>query len=324
MKFRKLGWTDLELSVIGLGTFAVGGEGWQFSWGPQDDGETEKTIRAAIDNGVNWIDTAPAYGLGHAEEIIGRTLKGIRKKVIIATKCGRVWDAAGELSGCLKKSSVKKEAEASLKRLDTDVIDLYQIHWPQPDEQIEEGWGAIAELIKEGKIRYGGLSNFNVEQMKRAGIINDVASLQPPYSMLRRGIEREIMPYCADKRIGIIAYSPMEKGLLTGKFTAGYIKNLPDSDHRKRDSRFNGPAFEHVEVLLSRLNYLCKKHNRKMSHIALAWVLRKPEVTAAIVGARHAQQAIDNASVGDFMFDESDIREIEVLLDEYKAAVGSV
>ena len=219
MKRRRLGYTDLKLSPIGLGTWALGGGGWAFGWGPQDDEESVATIRYALEQGVNWIDTAPVYGLGHSEEVVGRTIKGLCDKVIIATKCGLVWDERGKISGRLKRKSIRHEIEASLKRLDIEVIDLYQIHWPDPDQEIEEAWSTMADLVKEGKVRYIGVSNFNVEQLERIRPIHPIASLQPPYSMLNRGIEDELLNYCQAHDIGVIVYSPMECGLLTGKYT---------------------------------------------------------------------------------------------------------
>ena len=217
----------------------MGGGDWKFGWGPQDDQASIEAIHAGIDQGINWIDTAPIYGHGHSEKVVGKAIKGIRDSLIIATKCGRVWEGdSREIGKSLRKDSIRREVENSLKRLDIEVIDLYQMHWPQPDEQIEEGWGTITDLIKEGKVRYGGVSNFNLEQMKRAQAIHPIASLQPPYNMLRREIEAEIMDYCGANQIGIIAYSPMQAGLLTGKFTKERAESLPESDWRSRHPFF--------------------------------------------------------------------------------------
>jgi aryl-alcohol dehydrogenase-like predicted oxidoreductase len=219
MQTRTLGQTDLNLSTIGLGTWAIGGGGYEWGWGPQDDEESIATIQHALELGINWIDTAPIYGLGRSEEVVGKAIKGLKDQPIIATKCGFVWDEDRRISNCLNKESIRSEVEASLRRLNIDVIDLYQIHRPIPDEEIEEGWGALSGLIREGKVRYAGVSNFSVEQLNRMQPIHPVASLQPPYSMLERGIEEELLDYCSVNNIGIVAYSPMQKGLLTGRFS---------------------------------------------------------------------------------------------------------
>jgi aryl-alcohol dehydrogenase-like predicted oxidoreductase len=243
MQTRKLGYSDLHLTALGLGTWAIGGGEWAYGWGPQDDAESVAAIRHALDLGINWIDTAPAYGLGHAEEIIGQAIGGRREGVIIATKCGLVWDEGSTTPyGRLKADSVRQEVEASLRRLNVDVIDLYQIHWPaKSDEETEEAWSAIADLIQEGKLRYGGVSNFSVAQLKRVQAIHPVASLQSPYSLLRRGIEEELLAYCTANDIGVIVYSPMQAGLLTGKFTRERVSNLPDNDWRKQSPPFQNP-----------------------------------------------------------------------------------
>ena len=193
MQTRKLGYSDLELTTIGLGTWAMGGGDWKFGWGPQDDQASIHAIHKALDLGINWIDTAPIYGHGHAEGVVGKAIAGRRDSIIIATKCGRIWEGnSREIGKSLRRDSIKREVENSLRRLNIDVIDLYQIHWPQPDEEIEEGWQAMADLVKEGKVRYIGVSNFNLEQLQRAQAIHPIVSLQPPYSMLNRGVEEEL------------------------------------------------------------------------------------------------------------------------------------
>jgi len=231
MKLRQLGPSDLHLTPVGLGTWAMGGGDWKFGWGPQDDALSVRTIHEAIDLGINWLDTAPVYGLGHCEDVVGRALKELKgRRPIISTKCERCWEADGTIVPRLKRASIHREIEDSLRRLGVDVIDMYQIHWPQPDEDIEEGWSAIAELVKAGKVRWAGVSNFNVAQLKRLQPIHPVAFLQPPYSMINRSIEAEIIPYCEANDIGLIPYSPMQKGLLSGKVTRAWVDALPATD----------------------------------------------------------------------------------------------
>jgi aryl-alcohol dehydrogenase-like predicted oxidoreductase len=316
MKYAKLGWTDLQLSRIGLGTWAIGGGNWEWAWGPQDDEQSIATIHRALDVGINWIDTAPVYGLGHSEEVIGQALQGIHERPILATKCSLVWDAQKEVDSKLKRESVLREAEESLKRLKVEAIDLYQIHWPTPDEDIEEGWAAISELIQSGKIRYGGVSNFNIDQMKRLLPIHPIASLQPPYSMVRREIEDQILPFCGEKEIGVIAYSPLQKGLLTGKVTQKWVKNLPEDDHRKRDRRFQEPFLSSVIQLVNNLSDLAEKRGYRVAHLAIAWALQRPEVTAAIVGARSPAQIEETAKAGDWELNRTDLETIKSLLAE--------
>jgi len=322
MKTRKLGWTDLNLSAIGLGTWAIGGGGWTWSWGPQDDRESIATILHALKTGVNWIDTAALYGLGHSEEIVGRAIEGLRDKPIVATKCGLVWDKNGNISNRLKEESIRSEVEASLKRLKVDVIDLYQIHWPIPDEDVEEAWRTIADLVDEGKIRYAGVSNFSVEQLERIQDIHPIASLQPPYSMLRREVEDELLGFCAANDIGVIVYSPMERGLLTGKFSRERVQNLPEDDHRRKDTRFQEPELSANLELVEGLRSIAEKSGRAVAQLAIAWVLRRPEVTAAIVGARHPYQIEETIAAGDWALSEEDIAAVEVLLDKRRKALN--
>ena len=321
MKIRKLGWTDLNLSTIGLGTWAIGGGKWKFSWGPQDDRESISAIQRALELGINWIDTAAVYGLGHSEEIVARAIRGLKDKPIIATKCERVWDKNGNIFGRLKKKSIRAEVEASLKRLKIEVIDLYQIHWPEPDEDIEEAWDTMAGLIKEGKIRYAGVSNFNLRQLKRAQAIHPVASFQPPYSMLERNIEKELLKYCSVNNIGVVTYSPMQKGLLTGKFTRERVQNLPEDDHRRRDPRFQEPELSANLKLVKELRPIAEKNGRTVAQLAIAWVLRRPEVTAAIVGARRPVQIEETVVAGDWEISQEDVVAIEGLLDKRQKAL---
>lgn len=313
MRTRKLGNTDLELTVIGLGTWAIGGP-WQFGWGPQDDTDSIRTIQAAIDAGINWIDTAPIYGCGHSETVVGRAIKGMSQKPLIATKCSLLWNDKREKVSCLDHDSIIRECEDSLKRLDVEVIDLYQMHWPGPQEQLEEGWEAMALLVRQGKVRYIGTSNFTVEHLERVGKLHPVASLQPPYSMLRRDIEKELVPYCAKHKIGIIAYSPMQKGLLTGKFTKEYVKTLAPDDHRLQDQNFIGAKFEQNLKIVEALRPIAQRNGKTVSQLAIAWVLRKAEVTAAIVGARKPKQIEETVPAGNWILDNGTIEEIETIL----------
>ncbi|WP_299158978.1 aldo/keto reductase [uncultured Eudoraea sp.] len=315
MQTRKLGYSELYLTTIGLGTWAMGGGDWKFGWGPQDDMASVKAIHSALDQGINWIDTAAIYGHGHAEEVVGRAIKGIRNEVIIATKCGRVWEGdSREIGKSLRADSIRREVEASLKRLAIEVIDLYQIHWPEPDEEIEEGWGTVADLVKEGKIRYGGVSNFSLEQLKRAQAIHPITSLQPPYSMFRREIEEEIMAYCGSNQIGIIAYSPMQAGLLTGKFTKERAAGLPESDWRSRHPFFMEPQLSVNLQTIDQLRKIANKKKISLSQLSLAWVLRNKEVTSAIVGARNPQQIEETAKAGELSLTKAEIEGIEEIL----------
>ncbi len=324
MRTRKLGWTDLELTTIGLGTWAIGGGDWDYGWGPQDDAQSIETIHRALDLGINWIDSAAVYGLGHAEEVIGKAIAGMSERPLLATKCSQIWDEQGNVHPNLQRESILAEAERSLQRLGVDVIDLYQIHWPDPEEGIEEGWRAIEELIDAGKIRYGGVSNFNVPQLERAQEIHRVASLQPPYSMLRREVEHEILPYCAAHEIGVIVYSPMQKGLLTGKVTRDWIEGLPESDHRTRDSRFQPPQLDPNLQLVEGLRAIAEAAGRTLPQLAIAWTLRRPEVTAAIVGARRPGQIEETAQAADWELSEAEIEAIDELLAEREESLRDV
>jgi aryl-alcohol dehydrogenase-like predicted oxidoreductase len=323
MRTRRLGDTDLELTTVGLGTWAIGGGGWDYGWGPQDDKRSVATIRRALDLGINWIDTAPVYGLGRSEQVVGRAIKGRRDEVLIATKCGQVWHEGDTgAHSRLKADSIQREAEASLRRLSIDVIDLYQIHWPYPDEDIEEGWGAIADLVEEGKVRYGGVSNFSVSQLERAQPIHPVASLQPPYSMLRRDIEGEQLPYCATNGIGVVAYSPMEAGLLTGKFDKERAAGLAEDDWRRRSDQHREPRLSVNLALVDKLKPIAEGNGRSVAELAIAWVLRRPEVTSAIVGARRPEQIEETARAADWVLSESDRAEIEDALAERERRLG--
>lgn len=314
MQRNKLGWTDLELTRVGLGTWAIGGGDWTFAWGSQDDDQSIVTIHAALDEGINWIDTAAVYGLGHSEEMVGKAIAGLAEKPIIATKCGRRWTADGQIYGDLSTDSIIQEAEASLRRLNIETIDLYQIHWPDPPEAIEEAWKAIGLLIDAGKVRYAGVSNFSPSQMGSVQSLHPVASLQPPYSMLNRKVEDETLGFCADHDIGVIAYSPMQKGLLTGKVTEAWVDLLPDDDHRRRDSQFQPPELAANMALAEGLSRLATESGHTAAQLAIAWVLRRPEVSAAIVGARRPDQIKETAEAGTWTPDETTFGLIDDLL----------
>ncbi|MHC4338277.1 MAG: aldo/keto reductase [Planctomycetota bacterium] len=323
MQTRKLGYTDLELTTVGLGTWAIGGPDWQYGWGPQDDDEAIGAILTALDKGINWIDTAAAYGLGHSEELIGKALKQTRQKPIIATKCSLLWDDKGQIISCLKTESIRQECHASLKRLDVDTIDLYQIHWPRPDEDIEQAWEEMARLAEESKVRYLGVSNFNLDQIKRVQKIHPVASLQPHYNMLQREVEDELLGYCADNNIGVIAYSPMERGLLTGKFTQERLAALPLHDHRRKSPDFHDPQFAATLLLVDQLRPIAERNGMTLAQLAISWILRRKEVTAAIVGARRPDQITETAAAGDGTLAPEDADEIEKLLAERLEKIGA-
>jgi len=305
----------MALTTVGLGTWAMGGP-WQYGWGPQDDGEAIGAILQALEEGINWIDTAPAYGLGHSEELVGEALRQTKHKPYIATKCGLLWNEKKEKVTNLNADSIRRECDASLERLGIDVIDLYQMHWPDPDEQIEEAWEAMARCAEEGKVRYLGASNYSVEQMERVGKIHPVASLQPPYSMIRRDVEDRLLGYCAERRIGVVAYSPMARGLLTGKFDRDYLKTLAPDDHRLRMPEFQDPQFSATVTTVDTLRKIAERNRRTPAQLAIAWVLRRPEVTAAIVGARRPGQIAETAPAGDWTLSREEIDEIEKSLAE--------
>lgn len=318
MQKRRLGNTDLELTTVGLGTWAMGGP-WEYGWGPQDDREAVAAIQAALETEINWIDTAPAYGLGHSEELIAEALKQKTERPIIATKCGILWNEKKEKVTCLKRESIRRECHASLKRLGVEVIDLYQVHWPDPDEDLEDAWEEMARLCEEGKVRYLGASNFSVAQLERMQKIHPVASLQPPYSMLHRGVENELLDYCAQNDIGVVAYSPMQRGLLTGKFDAARLASLAPDDHRRRSADFQEPRFSATLELVEGLRKIAERSDRTCAQLAISWVLRRPEVTAAIAGARRPAQIRETAPAADWELSKKDIERIEKLLAKREA-----
>lgn len=315
MQTRTLGKSGLRLTPIGLGTWAMGGGDWKFGWGPQDDKESIAAIHAALDAGVNWIDTAAIYGHGRSEQIVGEAIRDRRDSVLIATKCGRVWEGdSREIGKSLTRASILREVDASLRRLGVDVIDLYQIHWPEPDEQVEEGWATVADLVKAGKVRFAGVCNFNLSQLKRAQAIHPIASLQPPYSMLKREIEDEIVPWCRANGVGILAYSPMQAGLLTGAFTSARVASLSPQDWRSRHPLFTEPQLSVNLRFVDRLRTIATKMGISVSQLALAWVLRLPEITSAIAGARNASQIQETVRAGRISLPVTVAAEIDDLL----------
>lgn len=318
METRRLANSDMEITRIGFGAWAIGGSGWAFAWGDQEDQDSISAIHRALDLGMNWIDTAAVYGLGHSEEVVARAVEGWSgsKRPYIFTKCGMVWDEQRQVGTSLKADSVRNEVESSLRRLKVESIDLLQIHWPKPDEEIEEGWTELAKLQKEGKIRYIGVSNFSVEQMKRAQAIAPITSLQPPYSLLRRAIEPEILPYCAENNIGVICYSPMQSGLLTGAMTRERAQNLPENDWRRNNKEFQEPRLTANLGLVDLLREIGDSHGRSPGEVAVAWTLRRPEVTGAIVGARSAEQVEGIIGAGTFRLSGEEIERIERKLAE--------
>jgi aryl-alcohol dehydrogenase-like predicted oxidoreductase len=311
MNTRKLGNSDLEITSIGVGSWAIGGGGWQFAWGPQDDKESVAAIRSALDKGMNWIDTAAVYGFGHSEEIVAEAVRGLPKRPYIFTKCGRLGREDGSIYGSLKAASVRQECEASLKRLKIDTIDLYQIHWPDPDADIEEAWTEMAKLKQEGKIRWLGVSNFNVAQMKRVQAIAPITSLQPPYSLVRPAVQEEILPYAKSQNIGVIVYSPMGAGLLTGKMTRERAASLPQDDWRRRNVEFQEPKLSHNLELVELLKKIGSRHGRTPGEVAIAWTLNNPAVTAAIVGIRRPDQVEGIAGALEFRLSPEEVAEID-------------
>jgi aryl-alcohol dehydrogenase-like predicted oxidoreductase len=316
MKTRQFGNTGMHITPIGFGSWAVGGGGYQFGWGPQDDEQSIAAINHALDLGVNWIDTAAVYGLGHAEEVVARALEGRSERPYLFTKCGRVWNESGKITGSLKAQSIRLECENSLRRLQTDVIDLYQIHWPDPDPEIEEGWATMAELKKEGKVRYIGVSNFNISQMRRAMEIAPISSLQPPFSLIEPDIRNDILPFCQKHNIGVIVYSPMASGLLTGSMSRERIANLPEDDWRRRNPQFQEPRLSRNLELVEKLNEIAFMHNITPGAVAIAWTLRHRGVTGAIVGARRPEQVDGIIPAAEFRLTDSEAAELEEFLKE--------
>jgi aryl-alcohol dehydrogenase-like predicted oxidoreductase len=314
MQTRKLGNSDLSITAVGFGAWAIGGGGWEFGWGEQEDADSIAAIQSALESSVNWIDTAAVYGTGHSEEVVAKAVKGWHgARPYIFTKCSLVWDEQRKVHGEHRADSIRRECDASLRRLGVSEIDLYQMHWPPADNgpRLEEAWQAMADLRKEGKVRWIGVSNFNVEQLKRAEKISPVTSLQPPYSIIRRQIEAEILPYCEKQEIGVISYSPMASGLLTGAMTRERAAALPADDFRSRNPEFKEPWLSKNIELVERLRQVGQRHGRSPGEVAIAWALRHPAVTGVIVGARNAKQAQGVMRAGDLKLSAQEMTEIE-------------
>jgi aryl-alcohol dehydrogenase-like predicted oxidoreductase len=310
MEKKKLGNSKLEITTIGLGAWAIGGGGWEFGWGPQEDENSIAAIQEGLDRGINWIDTAAAYGLGRSEEVVARALQGRSNRPYVFTKCSLVWDESRKIGHSLKAASIRHECEQSLRRLKVDTIDLYQIHWPNPEEDIEEGWTELARLKEEGKVRYIGVSNFDVEQMQRALRIAPITSLQPPYSLLARQAEGDILPFALRHNIGVIVYSPMYSGLLTGKMTRERIAGLALDDWRRGNRNFQEPLLSHNLRLVELLREIGLRHGVTAGETAIAWTLDNPAVTGAIVGVRSAEQVAGIIGAAEFRLSASEIEEI--------------
>lgn len=315
---RRLGNSDMDITLIGFGSWAIGGPAlnWPAAWGPQDEDEAVAAIHRALDLGINWIDTAAVYGLGHSEELVARALAGYSgERPYVFTKCGLPWDAQGNAERRITAQSVREECEASLRRLQVETIDLYQIHWPVDDmRENEAGWRTMSELQREGKARWIGLSNWNVEQMRVAQQIAPITSLQPPYSLLQRKIEPEILPFCQREGIGVIVYSPMASGLLTGKMTRERIAQLPESDWRSTDKRFQDPQLTHALRIVDQLRTIGERHGHTPGEVAVAWVLANPAVTAAIVGGRSPQQVEETSRAASLRLTLAELDEIRSVL----------
>src|ERR1700688_2604448 len=314
MQTRKLGNSDLRITPVGYGAWAIGGSGWQFAWGSQNDNDSVAAIHRSLELGVNWIDTAAVYGLGHSEEVVARALKSWSgPRPYVFTKCGLRWDTQGNVRKVLKADSIQREVEDSLRRLSVEVIDLYQIHWPpEPDSgELEEGWSMLAHLKQQGKVRWIGVSNFNVQQLRRAQAIAPITSLQPPYSLVHREIEDQVLPYCLREGIGVIVYSPMASGLLTGAMTRERAAKLPKDDWRKNNPEFREPNLSKNLELVGRLKEVAARYDRPPGEVPTAGPLPPPAVTGAIVGARNAKQAEGVMRAGELKLTAQDILEIE-------------
>jgi aryl-alcohol dehydrogenase-like predicted oxidoreductase len=311
LKTTQLGETGLEITRVGFGAWAIGGGDWEFGWGPQDDEESIAAIHRGLEHGINWIDTAAAYGFGRSEQMVGRALQGVAERPYVFTKCSLLPGPDRTVAHSLKRDSILREAGASLERLGVEAIDLYQIHWPIPVEDIEEGWAALAELKEQGLVRHIGVSNFDVDQLRQVQQIAPVETLQPQYSLIERDIEQEILPFALEQRIGVIVYSPMGSGMLTGKMTRARVEQMSDSDWRKRDERFQEPQLSKNLDLVDRLAAVAERHDTIPGAVAVAWTLRNPAVDAAIVGFRRPDQVDAILPAASLALTGEDVIEIE-------------
>jgi aryl-alcohol dehydrogenase-like predicted oxidoreductase len=330
VKRRRLGRSDLELTPVGLGAWAIGGGGRGMGWGAQDDADSIGAIQHAVEVGINWVDTAPIYGHGHSEEVVGKAIKGIPEKdrPMVFTKCGLTWDESNHDAppkNILRPDSIRKECEASLKRLGVDRIDLYQFHWPDTSGvPEEESWGEMRRLITEGKVRAGGVSNYTVEMLERCERVRHVDSLQPPFSLIKRESAEALIPWCAAHGTGVIVYSPMQNGLLSGRWDAERLKSLDQSDWRASNEEFQPPRFERNVALAERLRPIAQRHNASISAVAIAWALAWPGVTGAIVGGRSPKQIDDWVGAMSLDLSSMDLDEIQATLQETGAGGGPV
>ena len=310
MQKRELGNTGMQITPVGFGSWAIGGDNWQFGWGAQDDGDAIAAIERAVELGINWIDTAAVYGLGHSEELVAKAVAGMKNRPWIFTKCSLVWDARRQMGNSLKAHSIRRECEASLKRLNVDAIDLYQIHWPNPDVDVEEGWQEMARLKEEGLVRHIGVSNFSVDQLRRIIPIAPVATLQPPYSMLRPAIEQTLLPFCMEQNIGVLVYSPMLSGMLSGAMTRERAANFSADDWRRNNKEFQEPRLSANLELVELLKRIGAPHGRSAGEVAIAWTLRHPAVTGALVGGRNAAQVEGVVGAAEFRLSAEEIGDI--------------
>jgi aryl-alcohol dehydrogenase-like predicted oxidoreductase len=311
LETRQLGGTDLKITRVGFGAWALGGGDWEHGWGPQDDDESIAAILHGLEQGINWIDTAAAYGFGHSEQVVGRALQGLRERPYLFTKCSLLEGPHRAVVHSLKRDSILHEAADSLERLGVDAIDLYQIHWPIPATEIEEGWAALAELKEQGLVRHIGVSNFDAEQLRRIQEIAPVETLQPQYSLIERGVEEEVLPLAREQRIGVIAYSPMGSGMLTGAMTRERVARLPEDDWRKHDARFNEPQLSRNLDLVARLDAVADRYETSPGAVAVAWTLRNPAVDGAIVGFRRPDQVDPILAAASLALTDEDVSEIE-------------
>jgi aryl-alcohol dehydrogenase-like predicted oxidoreductase len=311
LKTTQLGQTGLKITRVGFGAWAIGGGDWEFGWGSQDDEQSIAAIHRALEHGINWIDTAAAYGFGRSERIVGRALEGLAERPYVFTKCSLLEGRDRTVAHSLKRDSIMREAAASLQRLGVEAIDLYQIHWPIPAADIEEGWAALAELSEQGLVRHIGVSNFDVEQLRVIGQIAPVETLQPQYSLIEREIEREILPFAAREGMGVIVYSPMGSGMLSGGMTRQRVESLPEDDWRTRDARFDEPALSRHLELVERLKAVADRYDTMPGAVAVAWTLRNPSVDGAIVGFRRADQVDPILPAASLVLTDEDVAEIE-------------